>query len=129
MPEKFLSEAWMTEIEKLRDEAPPTAGPMADLILNITVTGGPDGEVEAHVNKGQFERGHNAEAPTGITVPYDVAKDIFVNGNQAAGMQAFMAGQIKVEGDMTKLMALQAGGANATPEQQAFQKKMQDITE
>ena len=129
MPEKFLSEAWMTEIEKLREEAPPAGGPMADLILNITVTGGPDGEVEAHVNKGQFERGHNAEAPTGITVPYDVAKDIFVNGNQAAGMQAFMAGQIKVEGDMTKLMALQAGGANATPEQQAFQKKMQEITE
>ncbi len=128
MPEKFLSEAWMTELEKLRDEAPAAAGPMGDLILNITVTGGPEGDVQAHVNKGQFERGHNSEAPTGITVPYDVAKDIFVNGNQAAGMQAFMAGQIKVEGDMTKLMALQAGGAS-TPEQAEFQKKMQAITE
>lgn len=129
MAEKFLSEAWMNEIEKLRDEAPAPGGPMADMVLNITVTGGPEGDVDTHINKGQFERGHAADAPTKITVPYEVAKDIFVNGNQAAGMQAFMAGQIKVDGDMTKLMALQAGGAAPTPEQQAFQKRLQEITE
>lgn len=129
MPEKFLSEAWLNEIEKMRDDAPPPSGPMSDMVLNITVTGGPEGDVDAHINKGQFERGHSSDAPTKITVPYEVAKDIFVNGNQAAGMQAFMAGQIKVDGDMTKLMALQAGGATTTPEQQAFQKRLQEITE
>jgi hypothetical protein len=130
MPEKFLSAAWLDEVEKLKDEAPAPSGPTADLVLNITVTGAPDGEVEAHLNKGVFERGHAADAPTGITVPYDVAKEVFVNGNQAAAMQAFMAGQIKVEGDMTKLMALQAAGpAGATAEQAEFQKKLQAITE
>lgn len=129
MPHKFLSESWFTEIEGLRDEAPPAAGPMADLVLNIVVTGAPDGDVEVQMNKGQFERGLAADAPTKITVPYDVAKDIFINGNQAAGMQAFMAGQIKVEGDMTRLMAMQAGGGAPTPEQAAFQQKLKDITE
>jgi len=29
----------------------------------------------------------------------------FVEGNPQAGMQAFMAGKVKVQGDMTKLMA------------------------
>ncbi|HUR48404.1 MAG TPA: SCP2 sterol-binding domain-containing protein [Acidimicrobiales bacterium] len=129
MPHKFLSEPWFTEIESMRDDAPPAAGPMADLVLNIVVTGAPDGDVEVQMNKGQFERGLAADAPTKITVPYDVAKDIFVNGNQAAGMQAFMAGQIKVEGDMTRLMAMQAGGGAPTPEQVAFQQKLKDITE
>jgi hypothetical protein len=129
MPNKFLSEPWFDEIEGLRDEAPPAAGAMADLVLNIVVTGAPDGDVEVHMNKGQFERGLAADAPTKITVPYDVAKDIFINGNQAAGMQAFMAGQIKVEGDMTRLMAIQAGGGSPTPEQVAFQQKLKDITE
>ena len=129
MPHKFLSEAWFTEIESLRDEAPPPGAGVADLVLNIVVTGAPDGDVEVQLNKGQFERGHAADAPTKITVPYDVAKDIFINGNQAAGMQAFMAGQIKVEGDMTRLMAMQSSGGTPTPEQKAFQEKLQAITE
>ncbi|MBW3537448.1 MAG: SCP2 sterol-binding domain-containing protein [Actinobacteria bacterium] len=129
MPEKFLSEPWFNEVESLRDEAPPPSGPAADLVLNIVVTGAPDGDVEVRMDKGQFERGLAADAPTKITVPYDVAKDIFINGNQAAGMQAFMAGLIKVEGDMTKLMALQSGGATVSPEQKAFQEKLQAITE
>ena len=129
MPHKFLSEPWFTEVEALRDEAPEAGGPMADVVLNIVVTGAPDGDVEVAMNKGQFERGLADDAPTKITVPYDVAKDIFINGNQAAGMQAFMAGQIKVEGDMTRLMAMQAGGGAPTPEQVAFQEKLKAITE
>ena len=51
---------------------------------------------------------------------------MFIDGNQQAGMQAFMSGQIKVEGDMTKLMAMQAGGP-PTEEQQAFQVKIRDL--
>ncbi|HEX7167280.1 MAG TPA: SCP2 sterol-binding domain-containing protein [Acidimicrobiales bacterium] len=126
MPEAFLSEAWFNEVEKLRDEAPAPTGAAADLVLNITVTGGPEGDVDVRMDKGQFERGHGEGAPTKLTVPYDVARQIFIEGNQQAGMQAFMSGQIKVEGDMTKLMAMQGGAP--TPEQQAFQQKLKDLT-
>ena len=42
-----------------------------------------------------------------VTVDYATAKAIFVEQNPQAGMQAFMAGKIKVQGDMTKLMAMQ----------------------
>jgi putative sterol carrier protein len=42
-------------------------------------------------------------------------------------MQAFMAGKIKVAGDMTKLMAMQSGAPDATAEEMA--KKIADITE
>ena len=44
-----------------------------------------------------------------VTVDWATAKAIFVDQNPQAGMQAFMAGKIKVQGDMTKLMAMQAG--------------------
>ena len=76
---------------------------------------------------GQFERGLVEGAPTKLTVPYDVAKAMFIEGNQQAAMQAFMSGQIKVEGDMTKLMAMQAGGAPSA-EQVAFQEKIKGLT-
>ena len=44
-----------------------------------------------------------------MTVDYETAKAIIVDQNPQAGMQAFMAGKIKVQGDMAKLMAMQQG--------------------
>ena len=129
MPEAFLSEAWFNEVEKLRAEQPATDASLADLTINIVVTGGPEGDAEVHIAGGAFERGLSADAPTKLTVPYDVAKSVFIEGNQQAAMQAFMSGQIKVEGDMSKLMAMQGGGGGApTPEQEAFTQKLKEIT-
>ncbi|MDA8343412.1 MAG: SCP2 sterol-binding domain-containing protein, partial [Actinomycetota bacterium] len=53
------------------------------------------------------ETGHLEGADLKVTVDYATAKAILVEGNPQAGMQAFMAGKIRVEGDMAKLMALQ----------------------
>ena len=127
MSHVFLSDDWFEAVEGLRDEAPEPAPAMKDLKLNIVVAGGPDGDREIHMAGGQFERGLVEGAPTKLTVPYDVAKAMFIEGNQQAAMQAFMSGQIKVEGDMTKLMAMQAGGP-PSEEQQAFQAKLRDMT-
>ncbi len=131
MPYRFLSEEWFTEVEKLRAEAPGPPEGSGDLVLNIVVTGGPDGDREVHMAGGEFGQGLKDGAPTKLTVPYEVAKDIFIEGNQAAGMQAFMSGQIQVEGDMSKLMAMQGGGGTGAPsaEQQAFQAKLKELTE
>ena len=45
-----------------------------------------------------------------VTVDWATAKSIFVDNDPQAGMQAFMQGKVKVQGDMTKLMAMQQGG-------------------
>ena len=124
----FLSNAWMDELDKLRGEAPEPPAALQDLVINITVTGAPDGDTDVHMAGGQFERGHAEGAPTKLTVPYDVAKKLFIDQDQSAAMQAFMSGQIKVEGDMTKLMAMQGGGA-PSPEQEAFAAKIKEITD
>jgi hypothetical protein len=124
----FLSDEWFDAVEELRSEAPEPTEAMKSLTLNIVVAGGPDGDKEIHMSAGQFDKGLVDGAPTKLTVPYDVAKSIFIEGNQQAGMQAFMSGQIRVEGDMTKLMAMQAGAGAATPEQAAFQQKLKELT-
>lgn len=128
MASTFLSDDWFEAVEALRDEAPEPPAAMKELTLNIVVSGGPDGDREIHMTGGQFERGLVDGAPTKLTVPYDVAKAMFIEGNQQAAMQAFMSGQIKVEGDMTKLMAMQAGGPPSA-EQQAFQAKIRELTD
>src|ERR1041385_3803778 len=115
MPNPFLSDAWLEEVQKLQTEAPAATGPAADLVLNVVVPDSPDGERQLHMTGGKFEIGLADNAPTKVTIPYDVAKAMFIDGNPQAAMQAFMAGQIKVEGDMTKLMAMQSAGG-PTPE-------------
>ena len=127
MAHEFMSEDWMTAVEALRSEAPEPPDAMKDLVINLTVTDGPGGDVSAHLNAGQFERGHADGAATKITVPHDVAKSLFIDANPQAAMQAFMGGKIKVEGDMTKLLAMQAG-ATPTPEMAAFQQRIQELT-
>ena len=112
MGQKFLSDSWFDEVNKLREKASiavPDA--LKDLVINLAVTGGPDGDIEARMVGGGLERGFADDAPTKLKIPYDVARKMIVESDQSAAMQAFMSGQIQVEAHMTKLMSMQAGGS------------------
>src|SRR6059058_4991804 len=125
MPYTFLSDEWLAEVKKLAEESGQSSGMPDSIVLNMVVTGGPQGDRELHVEGGQFSAGLIDSAPTKLTVPYDVAKKMFVDGDQSSAMQAFMSGQIKVEGDMSKLMAMQGQNQGGNAE---LQKKLQEIT-
>ncbi len=130
----FLSPEWMEEAKKIREEYRGKGGAAAHSIkMNQVITDVPFGEgtIDAHMDSSsgemEMDLGHIEGAEVKVTVPYTVAKAIFVDGNPQAGMQAFMAGQIKVEGDMTKLMAMQGAAPDPTAKEVAT--KIQEITE
>ena len=123
---QFLSDEWLEAAKAIAAEHGGDAAP-SDLTLNVVVTGGPQGDRELHFADGKFAGGLIDGAPTKLTVPYSVARAMFVEGNQQAAMQAFMGGQIKVEGDMTKLMAMQSQGGGGG-DQAAAQAALQAIT-
>jgi putative sterol carrier protein len=75
----------------------------------------------------KLERGHIEPVDLSVTLEYATAKAILVDGNPQAGMQAFMAGRIKVDGDMSKLMALQGQAPDPTAAEVAT--RLRDITE
>lgn len=129
MAHQFLSDEWLEEVKKIAEQAGEQPAGASDLKLNFTITGGPEGDKDLHVAGGMsaaaFGKGHIADAPTKIIVPFDVAKQMMVEGNQQAAMQAFMQGQIRVEGDMSRLMAMQAQGGSPNAE---LQQKIKDIT-
>ena len=111
MAQAFLSDGWFDEAEKIRAEIDPEVPEAVQgLVLNLLVKDGPDGDIEAKMEAGRFVKGMADEAPTKLTVPYDIAKKMFIEQDPQASMQAFMSGQIQVEGDMAKLMSMQAGG-------------------
>ena len=130
----FLSTEWMDEAKKIREEYRGKGQPVAHAVkMNQVITGVPFGEgtINAHMDTSsgemEMEQGHIDGADVKVTLDYDTAKAIFVDGNPQAGMQAFMAGKIKVEGDMTKLMAMQQGAPDPTAAEVAA--KIKDITE
>jgi putative sterol carrier protein len=133
MPYPFLSDEWIDEARRIRAEyrgqAEPTAFPVR---MNLVVTELPfgDGTLDAHLDTSagelEIDKGHLDEADLKVTVDYDTAKAILVDGNAGAGMQAFMAGKVRVEGDMTKLMALQSGPIDNAQEMAA---RLRAITE
>lgn len=105
---EFLSDAWFTEVEKLiaaaGDLQIPTA--MKAVELNVTIRRA-SGDAQVFVKDGLFARGHRAGAPTAVTLGADLARKIFVDADAVAGVQAFLAGEIQVEGDLAKLVAMQ----------------------
>jgi putative sterol carrier protein len=124
----------MAEAEKIREEYKGKTPPVAHTVkMNQIITDVPFGEgtIEAHMDtsSGQLEmdRGHIEGPDVTVTLDYETAKAIFVEGNPQAGMQAFMAGKIKVQGDMNKLMAMQSGAPDATAQELAG--KIKEITE
>ena len=129
MAQSFLSDGWFDEAEKIRAEIDPEVPEAVQgLVINLLVKDGPDGDIEAKMEAGRFVKGMADEAPTKLTVPYDIAKKMFIEQDPQASMQAFMSGQIQVEGDMTKIMAMQAAGQ---PSEKAVevQKRISDMTE
>jgi len=130
----FLSDEWMEEAKKIREEFRGQGAPAAHAVkMNQVITDVPFGEgtINAHMDTSsgelEMETGHIDGADLTVTLDYDTAKAIFVEGNPQAGMQAFMAGKIKVQGDMTKLMAMQSGAPD--PSAQEVAKRIAEITE
>ena len=129
MGHQFLSDGWFDESEKIRAEIDPEVpDAIKDLVINLVVKDGPSGDIEAKMEAGRFVRGLADEAPTKLTVSYELAKKMFIEQDQQASMQAFMSGQIQVEGDMTKLMTMQAAGP-PSEEAKRLQARIRQMTE
>ena len=130
----FLSNEWMAEARKVREEYKGKGAPIPHQIrMNLCITDVPgrDGVFEAHMDSSsgelELEQGHLENPELTVTLDEPTAKAIFIEGNPQAGMQAFMAGKIKIQGDMTKLMVMQT--AQPDPVAVEVQGRIKDITE
>ena len=110
----FLSDEWIDEARKIREEYRGRLQPLpAKVRMNQVITEVPfgDGSVDASLDTTsgelELELGHLDKPDVTITVDYPTARAIFVEQNPEAAMQAFMSGRIKVQGDITKLLAMQ----------------------
>ena len=136
MPYPFLSDEWLNEARTIRAEYQGKTPPVPHVVrMNLVVTQVPfaDEDILAHMDTSsgelELDTGHLETQDLKVTVDYDTAKAILIEGNPQAGMQAFMQGKVRVEGDMAKLMALTSSPAGADPNAAELAQRLRDITE
>ena len=128
----FLSDAWFDEVRRLHDAAGGAAPEGADVRMNLMITSPPfDGELAMHMavadGRADWGKGHLDDADVALTLAYDTARAIFVDGNPQAAIEAFMAGRIIVQGDITKLIVMQSTGPGSAASE--LTRVLQEITE
>ena len=132
----FLSEEWLAEARRIYEEfrgqapAPPQVLRMNQVITDVPFG---SGTINAHLDTSsgevEIDTGHIDAADVKVTLDYDTAKAVLVDGDLQVAMQAFMAGRIKAEGDITKLMGLQmAGSGGVDSPATEIARRIQDIT-
>jgi hypothetical protein len=123
----FLSDEWFDKVDALVAAAGDLQIPaaMKDAEVNVTIQG-PTGDTRLHMKDGLFFRGHRDGAATSLTLAQDLARRIFVDADVAAGVQAFLTGEIKVDGDLKHLVAMQT--VEPSEPQKALTRRIADIT-
>jgi SCP-2 sterol transfer family protein len=128
----FLSDPWFDEVRRLHEAAGGAAPEGADIRMNLMITSTPfDGDLAMHMavagGRADWGKGHLDDADVTLTLGYETARAIFVDGNPQAAIEAFMAGKIIVQGDITKLMVMQSTGPGASAAE--LTRALQEITE
>ena len=115
MPHPFLSAEWIAAAREIRAKYESQTPKITQKIrMNQIITGVPfaDGTVRSFIDttSGNFilDLGELPGADVTISTDYATARKIFLEQDAAAAMQAFMSGQINVQGDIVMLMSLQS---------------------
>jgi len=129
----FLSDEWTAEVKRLHDEVLTQPAAMAQGVrMNLVLTESPlgDGTLDAHLDTSSgdlvVDTGHLESPDLTVTVDYETAKAILVEGDTQAAMQAFTSGRIKIDGDVSQLLALQ--NTPVDPAHQELAKRIREIT-
>ncbi|MFC3901594.1 Putative sterol carrier protein [Acinetobacter marinus] len=124
----FLTEDWFNTVEQLTAEAGDLNLPPAleNLAINLVVANADGSNAELALDGGKIKKGLADNAKTTLNMDAETLRKVFLEFDLNAAMQAFMTGQIKVQGDMSQLMALQT--AKPSAEQKALFKKVLENT-
>jgi len=127
MRHAFLSPEWFAKVDELIAQAGDLQIPaeMKAVEVNVTVTS-PSGDAHVYLKDGLFSQGHREGVPTSLTLSAELARKIFVEGDAAAGVQAFLAGEMKADGDLAKLVAMST--VEPSEAQKALTKQIAAIT-
>ena len=122
----FLTQSWFDAVARLNQEAgelnlPPN---LAELTINVTVKS--ENPTLLHLQAGKISQHHIQNADATIYIDQDTLNQIIHDNSVDTALEAFMTGKIFIEGDMSKVMALQS--SRPSQEQKALYKQIKEMT-
>ncbi len=108
----FLSPEWIATVRGIRNEYDQRVeGPVVELAANVTVTATPfeddvRGHLDARGSTIMLEEGHLDNPDFTIEMPYDVARQIFVDRDPHSLIPVLLGGRVKLTGDSSKILLL-----------------------
>jgi len=133
----FLSDEWIAAAKEIYAQASQSVegargagGPT--ITMNLVVKNAPfsSENILANVDNRdgifRISLGALEEAEVKLTLDFKIARSILLDGDAQVGMRAFLSGKIRVEGNMTKLLALR--NASSTPREEATLDALRSIT-
>ncbi|MGP1607072.1 MAG: SCP2 sterol-binding domain-containing protein [Moraxella sp.] len=122
----FLTQSWFDAVARLNQEVgelnlPPN---LAELTINVTVKS--ENPTLLHLQAGKINQHHIQNADATIYIDQDTLNQIIHDNSVDTALEAFMTGKIFIEGDMSKVMALQS--ARPSQEQKALYKQIKEMT-
>ena len=114
MSHLFLSPEWIAAARGIRERHHGSIPQVPVTVrINVVATDVPfgDGTVRAFIDTSDgdlsMDLGSLENPEVTVTTDYATARQLFVEQDPASTMQAFMSGRIRVDGDITRIMALQ----------------------
>ncbi len=122
----FLTQSWFDAVARLNQEVgelnlPPN---LAELTINVTIKS--ENPTLLHLQAGKINQHHIQNADATIYIDQDTLNQIIHDNSVDTALEAFMTGKIFIEGDMSKVMALQS--ARPSQEQKALYKQIKEMT-
>ncbi len=122
----FLTQSWFDAVARLNQEVgelnlPPN---LAELTINVAVKS--ENPTLLHLQAGKINQHHIQNADATIYIDQDTLNQIIHDNSVDTALEAFMTGKIFIEGDMSKVMALQS--ARPSQEQKALYKQIKEMT-
>ncbi len=128
VPHEFLSDDWIAAVLTLQSEFIDRVTPPDDaIVMNVVVRDAPFADddlkmfIDTRSGLAEIGSGHLDDGEVTVTTDHATAKALFVDQDQQAIMQAFLSGKVLIQGDMAKLMIMQA---NATMPSSDLQVKL-----
>ncbi len=134
MPSAFLSDTWIADANAILLTHAETFAGAATMIANVVVNDPPK---DVSPDTRELHIGNTSEGPTigvglhdaanvTLRTDYETAISIFLSGDPQAGLNALMAGKVKISGDLAALMAASTSGVG--PGNPALATALKDIT-
>lgn len=126
----FLSDDWFHQVKTLSDEVGNLnlSPNLEKILINVKITDDTDTIIKTlHLKKGHIHPALDETAPSTVILQQATAQYLLRNFEVNHAIEAFINGDIRVEGDMSQLMALQV--AQPTDEQKRLFDKIKSMTE